>query len=270
MKNRKNVSLILVLALLLSIIPNNIANSANIKLSEKTKTITVGESAKIKISGVEKTVKWSVSNKHIKITKKAKTYAAIKAVSKGTAQLIAKTNGKSYKCKFTVKAVSTAKPTNNTTPTSTPVPTSMPPTDTEAPTETPEQTVEPTQNPISAETQTPIPSIGPTNTPTPTLKPPTDTEAPMGTPEQTIEPTQEPTPVETHTPIPTIEPTKTPVPTIEPTIEPTYIPNSGYVWIPATGSKYHSTSTCSGMKNPQYVTISQAISAGYTPCKKCY
>ena len=266
MKNRKKISFILVLALMLSIIPNNMVSSASPKLSEKTKRLTVGRSAKIKITGAKKSVKWSVSNKHIKITKKAKTYATIKAVSKGTAQLVAKTNGKSYKCKFTIKAVQTAKPTNSTMPTNTSVPTSMPPTDTEAPTETPKQTVEPTQKPISEETQTQIPSIEPTNTPIPTLKPPTDMEAPTKTPKQTIEPTQKPTPVEIQTPIPTIEPTQMPVPTVEPT----YIPNSGYVWIPATGSKYHSTSTCSGMKNPQYVTISQAISAGYTPCKKCY
>ena len=42
------------------------------------------------------------------------------------------------------------------------------------------------------------------------------------------------------------------------------------VWIPATGSKYHRTSTCSNMKNPSYVSKSYAISKGYTPCKKCY
>lgn len=46
--------------------------------------------------------------------------------------------------------------------------------------------------------------------------------------------------------------------------------SGGYVWIPRTGTKYHSTSTCSGMKNPSKVTVSQARSWGYTPCKKCY
>ena len=42
------------------------------------------------------------------------------------------------------------------------------------------------------------------------------------------------------------------------------------VWIPRTGSKYHSKSNCSNMKNPTQVTQSQAISRGYEPCKKCY
>lgn len=41
------------------------------------------------------------------------------------------------------------------------------------------------------------------------------------------------------------------------------------VWIPKSGSKYHSSSTCSNMKNPQEVTLSQAISRGYDPCKRC-
>lgn len=42
-----------------------------------------------------------------------------------------------------------------------------------------------------------------------------------------------------------------------------------YVWIPRTGAKYHRTSTCSNMKNPNQVTRSAAISMGYDPCKKC-
>ena len=42
------------------------------------------------------------------------------------------------------------------------------------------------------------------------------------------------------------------------------------VWIPRTGSKYHSNSSCSNMKNPTQVSLSQAQSSGYEPCKKCY
>lgn len=44
----------------------------------------------------------------------------------------------------------------------------------------------------------------------------------------------------------------------------------GEVWIPNSGKKYHSRSTCSGMKNPTLVSKSYAESMGYTPCKKCY
>jgi hypothetical protein len=46
--------------------------------------------------------------------------------------------------------------------------------------------------------------------------------------------------------------------------------NTATVWIPQSGSKYHSSSSCSGMKNPQQVSIDDAISMGYTACKKCY
>ena len=45
---------------------------------------------------------------------------------------------------------------------------------------------------------------------------------------------------------------------------------NGYVWIPATGSKYHSSASCSGIHSPRQVSISQAISMGYSACKKCY
>ena len=42
------------------------------------------------------------------------------------------------------------------------------------------------------------------------------------------------------------------------------------VWIPNSGSKYHSRSNCSNMKTPTQVTKSEAVSRGYDPCKKCY
>lgn len=49
--------------------------------------------------------------------------------------------------------------------------------------------------------------------------------------------------------------------------------NSGggkMVWIPNSGKKYHSSPSCSNMKNPSQVSIDTAISRGYTPCSKCY
>lgn len=42
------------------------------------------------------------------------------------------------------------------------------------------------------------------------------------------------------------------------------------VWIPSSGSKYHSNKNCSGMKNPSQVSISDAKDMGYEACKKCY
>ena len=46
--------------------------------------------------------------------------------------------------------------------------------------------------------------------------------------------------------------------------------SGGMVWIPKSGSKYHSYSGCSNMRNPSQVTLEKAQSLGYTPCKKCY
>ena len=45
---------------------------------------------------------------------------------------------------------------------------------------------------------------------------------------------------------------------------------SEMVYIPNTGSKYHNNSACSGMKNPSYVSLDDAIAWGYTACKNCY
>lgn len=42
------------------------------------------------------------------------------------------------------------------------------------------------------------------------------------------------------------------------------------VWIPKSGSKYHSNPSCSNMKNPSQVSIDTAIARGYAPCSKCY
>lgn len=42
------------------------------------------------------------------------------------------------------------------------------------------------------------------------------------------------------------------------------------VWIPKSGSKYHSDPDCSNMKDPSQVSLSQAESLGYTSCKKCW
>lgn len=41
------------------------------------------------------------------------------------------------------------------------------------------------------------------------------------------------------------------------------------VWVSKTGKKYHSSSSCSNMKNPSQVSLSAAQSRGLTPCSKC-
>lgn len=54
-----------------------------------------------------------------------------------------------------------------------------------------------------------------------------------------------------------------------PTPAPT--PSAKMVWVPTNGgSRYHRTSECSGMKDPQQVTLEEAESMGYGPCGRCY
>ena len=69
---------------------------------------------------------------------------------------------------------------------------------------------------------------------------------------------------------PTPEPTATPEPTLSPEPTPEAEPGQALVWIPQSGSKYHSSPSCSNMKNPTQVTVEEAESRGYEPCKKCY
>ena len=46
--------------------------------------------------------------------------------------------------------------------------------------------------------------------------------------------------------------------------------NEQEVWIPTNGgTKFHSKSSCSNMKNPQKVTRSEAEAMGFTPCGRC-
>lgn len=47
-------------------------------------------------------------------------------------------------------------------------------------------------------------------------------------------------------------------------------PQEEMVWIPASGKRYHSNSSCSGMDSPTQVTISEAQALGFTPCGRCY
>ena len=43
------------------------------------------------------------------------------------------------------------------------------------------------------------------------------------------------------------------------------------VWIPVNGgTKYHSKASCSNMKDPIQVTLSEAVSKGFEPCKRCH
>ena len=41
------------------------------------------------------------------------------------------------------------------------------------------------------------------------------------------------------------------------------------VFVTKSGKRYHTDSTCSGMKNPAGLTLKEAESLGYEPCSKC-
>lgn len=52
--------------------------------------------------------------------------------------------------------------------------------------------------------------------------------------------------------------------------DPDYV-SEEMVWIPTRGGqKYHSSSTCSKMIDPEYVSKTEAINRGFGPCGKCY
>lgn len=48
------------------------------------------------------------------------------------------------------------------------------------------------------------------------------------------------------------------------------VPVTNTVWLSRTGSKYHSSPSCSNMKNPTETSLDNAIAQGRTPCSKCY
>lgn len=74
-------------------------------------------------------------------------------------------------------------------------------------------------------------------------------------------------PIADPKPIVTPDPTPSPSPSPSPDSS---SPGSNMVWIPATGTKYHSHSGCSNMKNPSQVTLAEAIARGYGQCSKCW
>ncbi len=57
----------------------------------------------------------------------------------------------------------------------------------------------------------------------------------------------------------------------DPQAEPVTRGKATDVWIPTNGgTKYHKTSTCSKMIDPENVSVEEAERLGFTPCKRCY
>ena len=94
------LSVCLVFMLVLSVVPMQAQAKTKVKINKTKATIYVGKTTTLKITGTNKKIKWSSSNKKIAtVSSKGK----VTAKKKGTATITAKVNGKSYKCKVTVK-----------------------------------------------------------------------------------------------------------------------------------------------------------------------
>ena len=99
-------------------------------------------------------------------------------------------------------------------------------------------------------------------------KPETKPEPQENKPEAQPEtPAADPAPVQQETPAPDPAPAE-PAPVQE--TEPDSGDQETMVWIPKSGSKYHSDPGCSGMDDPTQVPLSQAQANGYTACKRCH
>ncbi len=105
---RKNVIIILFALVLTLLIPGMETEAkTKPKLAANKKTMTAGQTYKLKLKGVsaKAKVKWKTSKKSVvSIAKKKGNTVTLKAEKKGTAVVTATYQKKSYKCKITVKA----------------------------------------------------------------------------------------------------------------------------------------------------------------------
>ena len=100
MKKKTFISLVLVVAMIMAILPYNSAN-AKVKFNSKARTIEIGKTIKVSISGAKK-VKWTSSSQYFKIIKKTKKYCTIKGLKEGWGRLYLTADKKNYSCEITV------------------------------------------------------------------------------------------------------------------------------------------------------------------------
>lgn len=104
-KIKKIVSIVLILALAVTMMPVN-ANAA-VKLNTTKKTIDVGQSVTLKVTGTTQKVTWKSSNKKVAtVTQKGK----VTGKQEGKATISAKVGKKTLKCKITVKGTKGIRP----------------------------------------------------------------------------------------------------------------------------------------------------------------
>lgn len=100
----RTLTILAVVLSFLVISPHGVNAAGKAKMNATKKTINVGGSCTVKLLNNSKKVKWSVSNRNIKIVSKSNKQVKIKGIKKGTSYLKAKVGSKTYKCKVTVKS----------------------------------------------------------------------------------------------------------------------------------------------------------------------
>lgn len=110
-KYRKQIACLLAAAVVIGMTPIPRAQAATVKLNKTKLTLTVGNTAKLKLKNTKKKVTWSSSKKSVATVSKSGT---VRAKKKGTATITAKAGKKKYKCKVTCRAKQTPTPKPNT------------------------------------------------------------------------------------------------------------------------------------------------------------
>ena len=100
MKTNRKRALLLMLSVMIMILALPMTASAKVSINKKSLSLTVGQTATLKVTGTKKKVKWS-SNKKAIVTVNQK--GKITAKKSGKAVITAKLGKKKYTCKVTVK-----------------------------------------------------------------------------------------------------------------------------------------------------------------------
>lgn len=103
-KNKSKIVLFCMLSLIILFLGTQLktqnVNASTIKLNKTTKTMRVGQTFKLKVTGTKKTIKWATSNKKIATVS---SKGNITAKAKGEVEITAKVDKKTLTCKVTVK-----------------------------------------------------------------------------------------------------------------------------------------------------------------------
>lgn len=259
MKSIKRMLYSLLLSLMLVLIsptvlpfPGQITTvEAAIKLSKKSITLIKGQSTTLKITGTKKKAKWS-SNKKAVVT--VSQTGKIVAKKKGTATITAAIGDQKYNCKVTVQTpkMSTSKVTLTKG-------------------DSTKLKLNGTDQAITWKSSNKnIASVNKNGKVTAKKKGTVTITATVLKKKYTCKVTVKNPSASSNTSPSIDKPTTTPS-TESPNNDISSGSSTNSVWIPTKGgTKYHKTSTCSGMNGPVTMAVEEAIAMGFEPCKKCY